>query len=105
MLKTNNPNISIITNFGCQTNCWYCIWKNHPLKNIQSEIDWEKLERFLLKYKDKGKVSVSGGGDCLYNYTLYKESFWNKFISLCNKNNIKIDIHSRQVFYNDQFCT
>ena len=42
-----NKGFSIITNFGCNFNCDYCIWKNHPLKNIFTNInncDWDKLK-------------------------------------------------------------
>jgi hypothetical protein len=39
---------SIITNFGCDKNCWYCIWKNHPM-NTCTEIktDFENLQQAL----------------------------------------------------------
>ena len=92
-----NLNISIITNFGCRANCWYCIWKGHKLENIQLETDWDKLENFLNTYKNKGKVSVSGGGDCLYRYDFYK-FWWVKFFSITNKLKLKIDIHTREKF-------
>jgi hypothetical protein len=95
-------NISIITNFGCRQNCWYCIWKNHPLKNVQLEIDWTKLISFLQEYKYKGKVSVSGGGDCLYNFYVY-ENWWKKLFYICGSLGIKIDVHSREVFLNPIF--
>lgn len=66
-IHTMTKNISIITNFGCRAKCWYCIWKGHPYEKVQLETDWNKLEQFLYQNRDKGKVSVSGGGDCLYN--------------------------------------
>ena len=102
MLRTTSPNISIITNFGCRTNCWYCIWKNHPLKDVYLKTDWIKLTDFLTQYKDKGKVSVSGGGDCLYRYDLY-ESWWDRLFSVCKEFGFKIDVHSREKFYNEAF--
>jgi len=95
-------NISVITNFGCQTDCWYCIWKVHRLKDVALETDWEKLEKFLTQYKNKGKVSVSGGGDCLYRYDEY-EDWWNKFFNICGQLDMLVDVHSRQVFHNDDF--
>jgi len=96
------PNISIITNFGCKQNCWYCVWKNHPLKNVQLETDWNKLTSFLNEYKYKRKVSVSGGGDCLYNFNLYKD-WWEKLFNICGQLKIEIDVHSREVFKNPIF--
>jgi len=95
-------NISVITNFGCQTNCWYCVWKDHPLKNVSLETDWDKLETFLTEHADKGKVSVSGGGDCLYKYDIYKP-WWDKFFSITDKLSMLVDVHSREVFKNDEF--
>ena len=89
--KEENRKISIITNFGCRANCWYCIWKDHKLKNYgvsYKSTDWEKLEEFLCKYKDKGKISLSGGGDCLYKYDRKPgllTDWWNKFLSLIHK--------------------
>ena len=97
-----NKNISIITNFGCQTDCWYCIWKKHSLHNVQLDTDWDKLYDFLYDNKEKGKVSVSGGGDCLYKWDIYQK-WWDQLFLKCEILNIIIDVHSREKFYNDKF--
>lgn len=102
MLVTKNTNISIITNFGCRTDCWYCIWKEHPLKDVSLETDWDKLYDFLYEYRSKGKVSVSGGGDCLCKYKKHKE-WWDSIFGLCDELNMKVDVHSREKFYNAEF--
>lgn len=102
MLRTISPNISIITNWGCPEECWYCIWKKHPLKNVCLKTDWNKLTKFLVDNKNKGKVSVSGGGDCLYRYSAHK-IWWNRLFNITKKLNMKIDVHSRTKFYNDNF--
>ena len=102
MLRTASPNISVITNFGCRANCWYCIWKGHELENIKGPTDWEKLENFLKDNKDKGKVSVSGGGDCLYKYDTYQD-WWKRFFELTSSLNMLVDVHTREKFYNDSF--
>jgi len=96
-----DKNISIITNFGCDSNCWYCVWKNHKLKNY-NKIDYNKLENFLIKYKYKGKVSLSGGGDPLYNY-FENLNFWIWIINFTHKHNIKLDIHTRVKFTKQKF--
>ena len=88
--KIDNRKISIITNFGCRANCWYCIWKGHKLENVRPETDWNKLEQFLEEYKYKGKVSLSGGGDCLYKYEENKE-WWNHFLKIVNNKNLNRD--------------
>lgn len=94
MLRAIGSNVSIVTNFGCEFNCWYCVWKGHYLKNCKTKTDWVKLEEFLRENKNKGKVSVSGGGDPLYHFDENQE-WWNRFLSLCQSLEMKIDIHSR----------
>lgn len=88
-------NISIITNFGCYSNCWYDVWKNHPLKDVNEPTDWKKLKQFLEENKDKGKFSVSGGGDCLYNYNDHY-IWWKNLFRLANELGLKVDVHSRE---------
>jgi len=96
-------NISIITDFGCNRNCWYCVWKNHSL-NFQKKIEtnWKKVEEFLIKYNRLNKVSISGGGDPLYDYNKNCQ-WWNSLFSICNKIEMKIDIHTREKIYDDGF--
>jgi len=102
MLRTACPNISVITNFGCRANCWYCIWKGHELEKVNDKTDWNKLESFLSEHKNKGKVSLSGGGDCLYKYDEHV-SWWNKFLKITKKLNMLVDIHTREKFKNEIF--
>jgi hypothetical protein len=102
MLRTTCPNISVITNFGCRANCWYCIWKGHKLQNINDPTDWVKLRKFLHDNKSKGKVSVSGGGDCLYRFDEYYE-WWVNFFKITRELNMLVDIHSREKFLNSLF--
>jgi hypothetical protein len=102
VLRSISPNISVITNFGCRANCWYCIWKGHELENVQLDTDWDKLEKFLFDNKDKGKVSVSGGGDCLYEYDQHV-GWWIKFFEITNKFNMLVDAHTREKFNHQSF--
>lgn len=97
MLRTACPNISVITNFGCRANCWYCIWKGHELEYVNEKTNWKKLENFLSENKNKGKVSLSGGGDCLYKYHHHIE-WWNKFFKITNNLNMLVDVHTREQF-------
>jgi len=106
MLRTISPdsiakNKSIITNWGCSHNCWYCIWQKHPLKNVCHETNWDKLEKFLTT-DWLPKVSVSGGGDCLSRYEDHIE-WWDKFFSICYCHNIMVDVHSRTMFREVKF--
>jgi|SRR5690554_1584774 len=102
MLRTTCPNISIITNFGCRANCWYCIWKGHELEKVNKPTDWNKLESFLSDNKNKGKVSVSGGGDCLYKYDQHV-GWWIKLFKITSSLNMLVDVHTREVFTHQSF--
>jgi hypothetical protein len=102
MLRPTSTNISVITNWGCRSNCWYCIWKGHELEHIQLDTDWDKLEKFLTDNKDKGKVSVSGGGDCLYKYDEHV-GWWIKFFEITSNLNMLVDVHTREKFTHQLF--
>jgi len=92
---------SIITNFGCDLNCCYCIWKNHPLKDCRDSMDWARLNR-ALGFFPQTKISISGGGDPLYNLESNGKWYENLFY-LCRKNYKKIDIHTAQIDRDKKF--
>jgi hypothetical protein len=102
MLRTVSPNISVITNFGCRAKCWYCIWKGHELEKVNQPTNWKKLAQFLLDNKDKGKVSVSGGGDCLYKYDTYSD-WWKTFFDITKEIGLLVDVHTREKFIDGNF--
>ena len=102
MLRTISPNISVITNFGCRADCWYCIWKGHSLEGVNPPTDWVKLEKFLETYRDKGKVSVSGGGDCLYKYGQHV-GWWIRLFELTGRLGLLVDVHTREEFTHQAF--
>lgn len=49
MYTEQNRGFTVITNFGCDCRCKYCITKHHPiLQNAvtdKDKIDWEYLEK------------------------------------------------------------
>lgn len=49
MYTEQNKGFTVITNFGCDCHCKYCITKHHPiLQNAvtdKSKIDWDYLEK------------------------------------------------------------
>lgn len=60
--------LSIITNFGCDERCPYCIWQQHFLSNIfttAETTDWAKLKLAATELSPT-RVSISGGGDPLF---------------------------------------
>ena len=88
-----NKGFSIITNFGCNRNCNYCIWRLHPLKNCfttMESFDWIKLNKYIPLYD---KISISGGGDPFFK--LDKNWIWyEKLFSLYTG---KIDVHTSNI--------
>ena len=89
---------SIITNFGCDVGCDYCIWKNHKLHNIFTSfenMDWKKLEKYLSIFP-QNKISISGGGDPLFNLD-QNLSWYIKLMAICDNYNKKIDIHTAKI--------
>ena len=73
----NEPK-SIILNFsdennphGCKRKCSYCNWKSNPLAQQKIYPDWKVLDKYLEDHS--GFITLSGGGDPLYNYEQNKE--------------------------------
>ena len=85
--------LSIITNFGCHYKCPYCIVKKNNVKIPSTTVEGLKKEK---KEFDKNKcniISISGGGDPLFNW--YKHTDWyDKLFSICGESNIPIEMHT-----------
>jgi len=86
--------ISIITNFGCDRSCWYCIMHRVDPGRFVQNTDWTRLERFLSDYADRGKVSVSGGGDPLYQLDK-NMGWWNRLFEIAARLDMRVDVHTR----------
>ena len=71
MYTENNKGFTIITNFGCDNHCKYCITRSHPiLQNAvtdKSKIDWEYLEKCISE-SEAPTINLSGGGDPFYDW-------------------------------------
>lgn len=63
MYTEQNRGFTVITNFGCDCHCKYCITKHHPiLQNAvtdKNKIDWEYLEKCISE-SDAPTVNLSG---------------------------------------------
>ena len=99
MYTETNRGFTIITNFGCDCHCKYCITKHHPiLQNSitdKSKIDWEYLEKCVSE-SNAPTINLSGGGDPFYNWK-YNLDFYDKVYELAKKYNKKLDIHTRSL--------
>ncbi len=100
----SNKNISIVVNHEkCPHNCWFCIWKGHPLENIYGP-KIEDIKNFLLKYKEKGytKFSISGS-DIIFEQLNNYVDFWDNINKLCSHIGMQFDIHTRSRIYDRYF--
>lgn len=85
--------ISIITDFGCQSGCPYCIWRDHRKYLMDTERQISSLDALLKERTWIQKFSVSGGGDPL---NLHPESrgFYDSVHRICREQGKKYDIHT-----------
>lgn len=97
MYTETNKGFTVITNFGCDQGCRYCISKAHPL--LQGKItppeglDWENLEKYI-SLTEAPNINLSGGGDPFYQWE-NKIDFYTRMFSLSNQYNKGLDIHTR----------
>lgn len=81
--------LSIITNFGCHYTCPYCIVKENDLRIPYTTVNGlTKFGKIANRFR---WVSVSGGGDPLYNFEENKA--WWKAFQDCTDNNF-IELHT-----------
>jgi len=88
--------LSIITNFGCDEACPYCIWQQgHFLQQTKTHVittDWIKLQQLIQK---ETRISVSGGGDPLFNLAI-NLPWWDKLFSI-KPTHTQIDLHTAKI--------
>lgn len=87
--------LSVITNFGCHYKCPYCVVRENNLHIPNTTIEGlNELVGAIDRYKCTW-ISVSGGGDPLYNYHEHKD-WYEKFFSIIPKN-IKTEMHTSYI--------
>lgn len=89
--------LSILTNFGCHFGCSYCVYRENGInipKTYHETFGWYELEEELKKHKGE-LVSISGGGDPLYNYGNYTSiKFYDKLFLLLERYKCKLEMHT-----------
>lgn len=83
--------LSIITQFGCHYTCPCCIVKNNNIDIKPTTI--ESLDLVEKQLKNYDILSVSGGGDPLFNFNKNIE-YYNKLFYICMKNNKPLEMHT-----------
>lgn len=88
--------LSIITNFGCHFQCPYCISKNTGIAVPKTTI--EGLDNLTDAVKQTGAtiVSISGGGDPMYNYSANRE-YYDKLFAWSWDMNIPLELHTSYI--------
>lgn len=87
-----NRYLSIITNFGCHYSCPYCIVKNNNIDIPKTTVGGlDKLVENIRKY-DCNWVSISGGGDPLYEW-VYNTDWWSELFYMI-PDDIKLELHT-----------
>lgn len=79
----NDKYISIITNFGCHYTCPYCIVRNNNLNVPKSTIEGLDSLRLEIARNQCNWISLSGGGDPLWNYSEHKD-WYDEFFEITN---------------------
>ena len=90
--------LSILTNFGCHWACPYCIYRDQKIKiarTKKSTFDFKKLEE-IIKGMEGDEISISGGGDPLYNI---EETHWfyKELLKLAKKYDKKLELHTTYI--------
>lgn len=97
MYTAENKGFTVITNFGCDCHCKYCITKHHPILGNavtdKSKIDWEYLEKCISE-SDAPTVNLSGGGDPFYHYQDNLDFYFHIY-EIAKKYGKQLDIHTR----------
>lgn len=87
--------ISVITNFGCHYTCPYCIVKNNNLQIPKSTIEGLDGLGKEIRRNNCNWVSISGGGDPLWNIEENIE-WYKKFFDITLKK-VKIELHTSMI--------
>lgn len=91
----NKSMLSILTNFGCHFGCSYCVYRENGINIPKTHVDtfgWDELEEQFKIHRGE-LISISGGGDPLYNYEDNIE-FYNKLFILLKKYDCKLELHT-----------
>ena len=89
--------LSILTNFGCHFTCPYCIVKKTGIDIPKTTVhSLDGLEEVIRK-TNATRVSVSGGGDPLFEYDKHVD-FYDRLWSICTKNNVSLEMHTSYIY-------
>lgn len=85
--------LSIITNFGCHFQCPYCIVKNNHIDVPKTTMRSLRHLKEAVESEEANIISVSGGGDPLFNYDKNKK-YYRRLFKLCKEMDIPLEMHT-----------
>lgn len=88
--------LSIITNFGCHYTCPYCIVKNNNIDVPHTTIAGLDSLQAAIQEHECNIVSVSGGGDPLFDYK-HNRDWYKKLFALLNDIDVPLEMHTSYI--------
>lgn len=89
--------LSVLTNFGCHWGCRYCVYRENGINIPHTDVGtfgWDELEKQLKQHKGE-LISISGGGDPLYNYESYNSKmFYMALFDLLEEYDCRLELHT-----------
>lgn len=85
--------LSIITNFGCHGKCPYCVVRENGIQVPKTTLDG--LDNLTKALKETGGniISISGGGDPLYEYEKHVD-WYRKLAKIIRQRGIPVEMHT-----------
>lgn len=96
MLKIDKY-LSVISNFGCHYSCPYCIVKNNNLQIPKSTLLGLNKLKIEIENNHCNWVSISGGGDPLWEYNQHIDWYDCFFNIIKSIGNIKTELHTSMI--------
>lgn len=97
-IKSSRKNLSIITNFGCSSNCSFCISNSQESKvDFKLDLNFRRKLILLIKLNQFKRLSISGGGEPIHINNLEVYKFFYIVLSVCSEYNIMVSIHTNLV--------
>ena len=88
-----NKYLSIITNFGCHYTCPYCIVKNNDINVPATTVEGLSGLKQAIIDNGIGIVSVSGGGDPMFEVDKHQD-WWRELHAILSNLDIPLEIHT-----------
>lgn len=85
--------LSIITNFGCHGKCPYCVVRENGIKVPKTTLDGLDNLSKALKETGGNIISISGGGDPLYEYEKHVD-WYRKLAKIIRQRGIPVEMHT-----------